>query len=73
MGAALQMAEASVSVVASTALPLAHPILNRVGGWGTLDAWACRGLDCVEAAAPIITKPTGEVRSNRNYETKFLK
>lgn len=64
MGAAMQMAETGVSVVASTALPLAHPLLSRFGGWGTLDAWACRGLDRMEAAAPIITQPTGEVRSN---------
>ncbi|KAG0707007.1 hypothetical protein GWK47_024192 [Chionoecetes opilio] len=60
VGAALQVAEAGVSVVANTALPLAHPLLSHWGGWGTLDAWACQGLDCVEEAAPIITQPTTE-------------
>lgn len=48
------------------AKPLLHPLVNRVGGWGALEEWACRGLDRVEEAAPIITKPTDEiVRSAR--------
>lgn len=65
VGAAIQMAEVGVSVVANTALPLANPVLSRFGGWSTLDAWACRGLDHVEAAAPIITQPAGEVSGNK--------
>lgn len=63
VGAALQVAEAGVSAVANTALPLAHPLLNHVGGWGALDQWACQGLDRVEEVVPIITQPTKEVRS----------
>ena len=70
VGAALQAAEAGVSVVANTALPLAHPLLNQVGGWDTLDQWACRGLDRVEEVAPIITQPTKEVSSNCCVEIK---
>lgn len=65
MGTALRVAEAGIRVATEGALPLAmpllHPLVDRVGGWSTLDEWACRGLDRVEEAAPIITKPTDEV------------
>ncbi|KAK8400228.1 hypothetical protein O3P69_003139 [Scylla paramamosain] len=61
VGAALHAAEAGLSIVANTALPLAYPLVNQVGGWGTLDQWACHGLDRVEEAAPIITQPTKEM------------
>ncbi|MPC93118.1 Perilipin-2 [Portunus trituberculatus] len=55
-----------MSLVTNTALPLAHPLVSQVGGWGTIDQWACRGLDRVEEAAPIITQPTKEVRNFLN-------
>ncbi|XP_069178628.1 uncharacterized protein [Procambarus clarkii] len=61
MGAALRAAEASMAVAATGALPLAAPLLERVGGWQRVDEWACRGLDRVEEAAPIIKKPTKEI------------
>ncbi|ROT69564.1 lipid storage droplet protein [Penaeus vannamei] len=65
VGTALRAAEVGIRVATDGALPLAkpllHPLVNRVGGWGALEEWACRGLDRVEEAAPIITKPTDEV------------
>lgn len=61
VGAALKVAEAGVCVAASTALPLAGPLVESVGGWATLNQWACQGLDRIEEAAPLITKPTHEV------------
>ncbi|KAG7177809.1 uncharacterized protein LOC121860097 [Homarus americanus] len=68
MGAAIKAAETSMRVAATSALPLAAPILDRVGGWEAVDEWACRGLDRVEEAAPIIKKPTKEI-VNRTRET----
>lgn len=65
MGAALKVAEAGVCVAASTALPLASPLVESVGGWATLNQWACQGLDRIEQAAPLITKPTHEVSRER--------
>ncbi|XP_037804123.1 perilipin-1-like [Penaeus monodon] len=68
VGTALRVAEAGIRVATEGALPLAmpllHPLVDRVGGWSTLDEWACRGLDRVEEAAPIITKPTDEIVSS---------
>lgn len=61
VGVVLRTAEMGVRAAASTALPLATPIVDRVVGWDTVDKWACRGLDRVEQAAPIITKPTNEI------------
>ncbi|KAK4324360.1 hypothetical protein Pmani_004987 [Petrolisthes manimaculis] len=72
VGAALKVAEASVYVAASTALPLAGPLVESVGGWATLDQWACHGLDRIQEAAPIITKPTHEV-VNRTREALLCK
>ncbi|XP_042226177.1 uncharacterized protein LOC121869090 [Homarus americanus] len=67
VGVALQAAEVSVWAVANTALPLATPLVERVVGWAVLDKWACKGLDRVKEAAPIITKSTREiVRTTRN-------
>ncbi|XP_071523381.1 uncharacterized protein [Panulirus ornatus] len=63
MGAAIRAAEASMRVAAMGALPLATPIVERVGGWEAVDKWACRGLDRVERAAPIIKSPTKEIVS----------
>lgn len=59
--AALLAAEEGVRAAATGALPLAAPIVERVGGWEAVDDWACRGIDRVAQAAPIITKPTEEV------------
>lgn len=68
VGTALRVAEAGIRVATEGALPLAkpllHPLVDRVGGWGALDEWACRGLNRVEEAAPIITKPTNEIVSS---------
>ncbi|XP_047482029.1 uncharacterized protein LOC125034305 isoform X2 [Penaeus chinensis] len=57
VGVVLRTAEMGVRAAASTATP----IVDRVVGWDTVDKWACRGLDRVEQAAPIITKPTNEI------------
>ncbi|KAK7067712.1 hypothetical protein SK128_028269 [Halocaridina rubra] len=67
MGAALRAAEASMRVAASGAMPLATPIVNTVGGWSVIDEWACRGLDRVVQAAPIIKKPTEEVGLGKKH------
>ncbi|XP_027208538.1 perilipin-1 isoform X1 [Penaeus vannamei] len=61
--AALLAAEEGVRAAATGALPLAAPIVERVGGWEAVDNWACRGIDRVAQAAPIITKPTEEIVS----------
>ncbi|XP_071544274.1 uncharacterized protein [Panulirus ornatus] len=61
VGVALKAAEVGVWAAANTALPLATPLVKLVGGWTTLEEWACRGLDRVEQAVPIITKPTVEI------------
>ncbi|XP_037803899.1 perilipin-2-like isoform X1 [Penaeus monodon] len=61
--AALLAAEEGVRAAATGALPLAAPIVERVGGWEAVDDWACRGIDRVAQAAPIITKPTEEIVS----------
>ncbi|KAK8750895.1 hypothetical protein OTU49_015047 [Cherax quadricarinatus] len=61
MGAAILASEASIRVAATGAIPLAAPILERVGGWEKVDEWACRGLDSVERVAPIIKQPTQEI------------
>ncbi|KAK8389954.1 hypothetical protein O3P69_012873 [Scylla paramamosain] len=61
VGAALRAAERSVRVAATGALPLANPLVERVGGWAALDEWACRGLDRVEKAVPIISLPAEEI------------
>lgn len=63
--AALLAAEEGVRAAATGALPLAAPIVERVGGWEAVDDWACRGIDRVAQAAPIITKPTEEVKLER--------
>nr|XP_027222535.1 perilipin-3-like [Penaeus vannamei] len=71
VGTALRAAEVGIRVATDGALPLAkpllHPLVNRVGGWGALEEWACRGLDRVEEAAPIITKPTDEMPKTLLY------
>ncbi|XP_042878935.1 perilipin-1-like [Penaeus japonicus] len=71
VGAALRAAETGIRVVTGGAVPLAkpilHPFVDRVGGWKVLDEWACRGLDRVEEAAPIITKPTDEIVSTARH------
>ncbi|KAK4292516.1 hypothetical protein Pmani_034726 [Petrolisthes manimaculis] len=61
VGVALRAAEASVRMGLSGALPLAQPIVQRVGGWSAIDKWACQGLDKVQKVAPIITLPTKEL------------
>ncbi|XP_050698168.1 perilipin-5-like [Eriocheir sinensis] len=61
VGAALRAAERGVRVAATGALPLADPLVRRVGGWAVVDEWACRGLDRVEKAVPIINLPAEEI------------
>lgn len=58
---ALEAAERGVRAGVTGALPLAQPLVERVGGWEAIDRWACNGLDRVQKAAPVIKLPTKEV------------
>ncbi|KAK4308263.1 hypothetical protein Pmani_020017 [Petrolisthes manimaculis] len=58
---ALQAAENGVRAGLTGALPLAQPLVERVGGWEAIDRWACMGLDRVQKAAPVIKLPTKEL------------
>ncbi|XP_069945907.1 perilipin-2-like [Cherax quadricarinatus] len=60
VGLALRVAEGSV-LAATVMLPLATPLLRPVGGWRTVDLWACKALDKLQTIAPIVNKPTAEV------------
>ncbi|KAK7063214.1 hypothetical protein SK128_004826 [Halocaridina rubra] len=69
VGTALKLAEAAgvtvVSATGSAVKPIATPIANHVvGGWAAVDAIACRWLDNMEKAMPIITKPPDEIVSD---------
>ncbi|KAK8742116.1 hypothetical protein OTU49_002123 [Cherax quadricarinatus] len=67
VGLALRVAEGSV-LAATVMLPLATPLLRPVGGWRTVDLWACKALDKLQTIAPIVNKPTAEVSLLKDYK-----
>lgn len=54
-------AEISLRAAAAVAYPLSSPVLAGVGGWTTIDEWACRGLDTLENFLPALKQPTKQV------------
>ncbi|XP_045619419.2 perilipin-2 [Procambarus clarkii] len=73
VGVAVQVAAVAVGATASKALSLASPLVEQGGRWAALDELACKGLDCVKQAVPIITKPTKEIVSiTRNVALSAL-
>ncbi|XP_068240453.1 glutamic acid-rich protein-like [Palaemon carinicauda] len=66
------MEELTTEIVTLSNNYIVTPLVDKVGGWDTVDSWACHLLDNLVAAVPTLKEPTEKIEDSVYSKLKVL-